>query len=775
MAWKSDYRRYVIKIQGTVQGVGFRPYVFNRAKNLDLKGKVFNSSEGVVIDVEGPKKRLLSFLEILKKEPPPLAKIDKVEFFEAPVINYGSFFIVASENESEKKALIPPDVAVCSECKKDIMDPSNRRYMYPFTNCTNCGPRFTIVNSVPYDRERTSMKKFKMCERCEREYHDPKDRRFHAQPICCPGCGPKIWVEDKDGKIVAFGDEWLSFVWERLKEGGIIAIKGLGGFHLSCDAKNEIAVATLRLRKRRPRKPLAVMVRDLDTVRKYCFLGEDEEKLLSSIHAPIVILKKRPDFSLPESLSPGINSLGVMLPYTPLHFLLLSGPFEILVMTSGNISELPIIIDNEEAREKLCGICDFLVLHDRDIVNRCDDSVVKILNKSSQFFRLSRGYVPEAISLPIYTPFAILAIGGEMKNNFCVVKENMAFMSQYIGEVDTEEGRNNLIYSVENFLRLLDLKIEIISCDSHPNYVSSEVAKSLPAKIYVECQHHHAHMASAMAENGIVDEVIGVILDGTGYGDDGRLWGFEILKGNYARYKRLFHLAYCPLPGGEIAIKEPWRMAVSYLYFFLKHEGLLYAERIFGKERTYLLVEIIEKGFNNPLSSGCGRLFDAVSAILGICEINTYEGQAAIELGEMVEVAKKNGEETDDHYYCEIKGDVILPTEIFRGIIRDKFSGLPVHVISIKFHNTLVEIIKKCVELAFLEFGIKKVVLSGGTFHNEYLLLRLTQILSSLGFEVYTNRKVPPNDGGIALGQAMIAIERLKEGNYVSGNMRAYS
>ncbi len=757
----SEVTRYVIKIQGTVQGVGFRPYVYNRAIDLNLKGKVFNSSEGVVIDVEGPYENLAKFLETLKKNPPPLARIESVEFKELPLFNYPSFFIVESREEDGKKALIPPDVGICEECKRDILNEKDRRYMYPFTNCTNCGPRFTIVTSIPYDREKTSMKKFRMCEECEREYHDPEDRRFHAQPICCRKCGPKLWVVDRGGNLVAGENEWLHFVWEVLKKGKIVAIKSLGGFHLACNAKDEEAIRNLRLRKRRPRKPLAVMCRDLDTVRKYCFLNEEEEALLLSSYAPIVVLRKRPDFSLPDNLSPGISTLGVMLPYTPLHVLLFLGPFDTLVMTSGNVSELPIVIDNEKALEELSQICDFFVLHDRDIVNRCDDSVVKIVDGKIGFFRLSRGYVPKPISLPLSSFLPILAIGGEMKNNFCVVKENRAFMSQYIGEIDTEEGKWNLLSSVQNFLRLLNLEPEVIALDSHPGYLSSEVALSIPAKMYVKCQHHHAHMTSCMAENGIVEDVIGVVLDGTGYGEDGNFWGFEILKGNYSSYERVFHLAYCPLPGGEIAIKEPWRMATSYLYFFLREEGIFYGEEIFGRERVRPIVEIIEKNFNSPLTCGCGRFFDAVSAILGICEKSTYEGQAAIELGELVSEAHKKNVETDDFYPYEIREEVILPEKTILAIIKDKEKGLSPYLISLKFHNTIIQIVKECVEKASRRFGINKVVFSGGTFHNEYILIKLKRLLSSNGYEVYTHEKVPTNDGGIALGQAMIALSKI--------------
>jgi hydrogenase maturation protein HypF len=771
MSTNFGHSRYLIKVRGTVQGVGFRPYVYNNAVNMDLRGRVFNSSEGVIIDVEGERGRLLSFIETLRRNPPPLAKIESIDLSELPLRNYPSFLIVESEDEKGKKALIPPDIATCSECKRDILDPNDRRYMYPFTNCTNCGPRFTIATSIPYDRERTSMRKFMMCTQCESEYHDPEDRRFHAQPVCCPLCGPNIWVCDKKGNVVADNKNWLSFIWERLKEGKIVALKSLGGFHLSCDAKNEKAIMELRVRKKRPRKPLAVMVKDIETSRKYCLVDEEEERILRSARAPIVALKKREDFSLPQLLSPGIRTLGVMLPYTPLHILLFSGPFDALVMTSGNVSELPIVIDNEEALDKLGRIADYFVLHNRDIVRRCDDSVLKVVEGKPQFFRLSRGYVPEAIPLPISSPFSVLGIGGEMKNNFCLIEEGRAFMSQYIGELDTEEGRENLLGAVESFLRLLGINsLDIIGYDLHPQYSSSEIGRSLPAKRYVGCQHHHSHLVSCMGENGLKDEdVIGVILDGTGFGEDGNLWGFEILKGNYREFSRLFHLAYCPLPGGEKAIREPWRMAVSYLYFFLKDEGRRYASRIFGEERVGPIVEIIEKKFNSPLSCGCGRLFDAVSALIGLCEKITYEGQGAIELGELVDMGPPQ-EIGNDFYPYEIRGDIIDPEQMIRHLIRDKFSGLSPFAIAKKFHNTIVRVVTECVKKASDREGLKKVVLSGGTFHNDYILTALKRNLVSLGFEVYHHTKVPPNDGGISLGQAIIALARTKEVKDVFGD-----
>lgn len=758
--------RFLVKVQGTVQGVGFRPYVFRKAKFFDLKGRVYNSTEGLILDIEGLRERINLFINLLRSSPPPLARIENLEVKEVPPKNYPDLEIVESKEEMERKALIPPDVATCEECKFDIFNPEDRRYMYPFTNCTNCGPRFTIVQKLPYDRENTSMAKFEMCEECKREYHDPENRRFHAQPICCPKCGPNLYVLDRDGRVVSGMDSYLDFIWERLSEGKIIALKGLGGFHLCCDAKNEETIRVLRERKRRPKKPLAVMMRDIETVKRYCFVNEHEERFLLSVYSPIVALRKRHDFSLPANLSPGMKTLGVMLPYTPLHTLILSGPFEVLVMTSGNYSELPIAIDNEEALTQLNRIADFFLVHERDIVNRCDDSVLKVLDGKPHFYRLSRGFVPTPIDLPLGAePYSILGIGGEMKNNFCIVKGKKAFMSQYIGELDEEEGIENLKRGISNLERLLGVKVDVVAYDMHPHYQSSNFAKSIPAKKAFPCQHHHAHMVSCMVDAGLKDEeVIGIVLDGTGYGDDGNLWGFEILRGNFKDYQRLFHLAYVPLPGGEVAIREPWRVSVSYVLTFLGDDSVLEIERIFGKDRVNEVREVLKSRINCPLSSGCGRLFDAVSALLGMCERISYEGEAAIALGELISDLEVEEGKTYGLYGYSISSGEIIPDGIVKGVILDLKDGLEKEVISAKFHNTIIRILEECVERIGLSSGLRRVVLSGGTFHNDYLLRGIKMRLKERGYEVFSHERVPTNDGGISLGQVAIAVRRLKEG-----------
>lgn len=681
-----------------------------------------------------------------------------------PPIGFITFEILKSSPDQENEVLIPPDMATCPDCGREILDPEDRHYQYPFTNCTNCGPRFTIIEEVPYDRPKTSMKTFGMCRDCAKEYNNPLDRRFHAQPVACPVCGPRIQITDNKGSPVSDDNNRFDLVWKILRKGKILALKSLGGFHLVCDARNEEAINMLRIRKARKAKPFAVMCKDMKTVRKYCVVNKDEARFLTSLQAPIVILKKKVHFSLPDELAPGLNTLGVMLPYTPLHLLLFSGPFDILVMTSGNYSELPLVKDNKNALNELSAIADYFLLHNRDIVNRCDDSLIQVIDGEISFFRRSRGYTPQPI--PILRKKAspvILGIGGEMKNSFCILKQDNAFMSQYIGEIDTLEGEENLFDSLANFQRLIGIKPEIVACDAHPDYASSTIARTIPAKSHVEVQHHHAHFASCMAENNIDnEETIGIILDGTGYGNDGNIWGFEVFKGNYLGFERMFHLAYVMLPGNEIAIRQPWRTACSYLTTFLGDKGKEHARTVFPDKDIDIVEQLISGSFNSPLSCGCGRLFDAVSAILGICQENTYEGQAAIELSEIALKAAKNTLKAS--YAYTIIGGTISPRELLEGIIDDKSAGIPIEAISVKFHNTLVNIICDAAGRISVLTGLKKVVLSGGTWHNEYLFRTTIKSLRRQGFHVFFHRHVPTNDGGIALGQAMIAHWMWKSG-----------
>ncbi|MDD3653464.1 MAG: carbamoyltransferase HypF [Desulfotomaculaceae bacterium] len=759
---------YRIMLQGVVQGVGFRPFVYNLARSWGIKGSVLNSSRGVIIQAEGEKKNMINFINSLKEHPPSLSVISNFQISQEQPRGYTAFKILSSRPGAEKDALVPPDAATCPACVKEIFDPQDRHHAYPFTNCTNCGPRFTIINEIPYDRPKTSMAAFDMCADCDREYHEPGDRRFHAQPAACPACGPQPELVDSNGEKLAGQDNWLEQCWDMLQAGKIFALKSLGGFHLTCDATNPEALATLRRRKGRDAKPFAVMCRDAAAVQKYCEVGENELTLLSSPQAPIVILRKKCPAAgsgrgLPEGLAPGLKTLGVMLPYTPLHHLLFSGPFEVLVMTSGNYSTLPLVKDNHRALSGLGGIADCFLWHDRDIVNRCDDSLARVIDGETHIYRRSRGYVPHpvAVSCGRDTP-VILGVGGEMKNSFCLLKQNQAFFSAHIGEIDSLEGEENLFTSLLNFQKLIGVVPEIVAYDAHPGYASARVARRIPARSYVAVQHHHAHLASCLAENRQAGEAIGVILDGTGYGSDGHLWGFEILTGSDKNFSRRYHLAYVPLPGGEMAIRYTWRSAVGYLITFLGDDGKKHAGSVFkGKVSPTdlnLVIKMAETGFNSPLSSGCGRLFDAVSAILGVCLENTYEGQAAVELGEAVRESAAGGGVYP--YSYDLAGEEIRPGPTLAGILADRLAGEPVELVSTRFHLTIISMIVETVERVSAATGLRNVVLSGGVWQNRFLFRAAKEALSARGFKVLYHRQVPANDGGIALGQVMIAHRR---------------
>jgi hydrogenase maturation protein HypF len=751
-------------LKGTVQGVGFRPFIYHLAQVHCIKGFVSNSGRGVVIEAEGLITDLSLFLGALREHPPMLSRIASLEQKELPVAGYTGFEITASDGKDQNDALIPPDIATCSACWDDILNPRDHHYQYPFTNCTNCGPRFTITKALPYDRASTSMEPFPMCPSCHREYHDPLDRRFHAQPVACPSCGPRIECVSPEGFPLGETGNWLQEVWRTLSEGKIIALKGIGGFHLACDATNPDAVQALRLRKSRKAKPFAVMCRDMKTVDRYCVVGPKERELLLSPEAPIVVLKSKTGIGLPRELAPGLSSLGVMLPYSPLHILLLNGPFPVLVMTSGNYRGLPLVIDNSAAMDQLGSVADAFLLHNRRIINRCDDSLVRVVERETNFLRRSRGYVPHPIRVARDKESPpVLGIGGEMKNSFCLLKDDQAFISQYIGEIDCVEGEDNLLESLRSFQGLIGVKPRIVACDLHPEYASARIARQIDGEALVEVQHHHAHFASCLAEHGYTEgQAIGVILDGTGYGTDGRLWGFEVITGDYLDFRRHYHLAYAPLPGGEQAIREPWRMACSYLITFLGQDGENYAKTIFHDKDVGLMAAMIEQRFNSPLSSGCGRLFDAVSAILGICQENTYEGQAAIELGELAEEVSDGAGLAP--YRFDVEGGCLMPGPLFEDIIIDLRGGEAAEVISARFHYTVASAVCAMVDLVSGGTGLKDVVLSGGTWQNPFLFTIARRMLEERGYKVLYQVKVPANDGGIALGQAMVAHWRSKEG-----------
>jgi hydrogenase maturation protein HypF len=769
----SDLAGASIHITGIVQGVGFRPFVYGLATRLALTGWVRNTSAGVDISVDGTRDSLECFLRALRDETPPLARIDEFQVIQKQPNGFSSFEIVHSQAIPEAFQPISPDVSICPDCLRELFDPNDRRYRYPFINCTNCGPRFTIIQDIPYDRPKTTMAPFEMCPACAAEYHNPLDRRFHAQPVACPDCGPQVWLET-DGSPEQKTENAILETRLLLAQGKIVAVKGLGGFHLACDATNLEAVSELRHRKLRVDKPFALMLPDLETVEKHCALNDVERELLLARERPIVILDKRPDSAIVAEVAPGQGTLGVMLPYTPLHYLLLErqpGYPEALVMTSGNLSEEPIATDNSEARERLASLADAFLMHNREIHTRCDDSVMRVLNPSqissnrhhtSMYpLRRARGYAPFPIRLP-WKLTSILATGAELKNTFCLTRDHYAFLSHHIGDLENYETLRSFEEGVVHFERLFRVKPEAIAYDLHPNYLSTRYGltraerEGLPA---VGVQHHHAHIAACMAENGLEGNkpVIGVAFDGTGYGDDGAIWGGEILLSDYAQYQRVYHLAYVPLPGGDKAIREPWRMALAWL----EHAGLEWAEDLPPVRQDPLELSVLrhqlQSGLNAPPTSSMGRLFDAISALAGVRQQVNYEAQAAIELEALADPDEVGV------YPLEISDEVIDPTPLIQAAVMDLRRGLPVGKIAARFHNGLAGMVLQVCQRLRAHFGVTEVVLSGGVWQNMTLLTRAEALLGRAGFAVYVHRQVPANDGGLALGQAMIADRIVKE------------
>ena len=747
-----------IHVTGVVQGVGFRPFVYQLAHRYGLAGWVCNTSAGVDIEVEGASQVLLQFLADVKAEAPPLASIERITVTDHPPDGYQGFEIRRSVVQEGRYQLISPDIATCEDCRRELLDPQDRRYRYPFTNCTNCGPRFTIIEDMPYDRPQTTMRDFVMCPDCQAEYDNPLDRRFHAQPNACPVCGPQLTLRDEAGIKIAVEDE-ISTAVQLLSEGKTLAIKGLGGFHLACDATTEEAVRRLRQRKRRSAKPMAVMMATMEQIKAHCLVSREEEELLASSQCPIVLLPWKDDSTVSRLVAPGNRYLGVMLPYTPLHHVLLKEIGRPLVMTSGNISEEPIAIKNEEALARLRGIADYSLLHDRDIYARYDDSVWMVVRGKAQPLRRSRGYAP----FPIHLPFKaqqVLACGTELKNTFCATKDEYAFLSQHIGDMENLETLEHFETSVELYERLFRLQPQIIAYDMHPEYLATKYALNLgPSRKLVPVQHHHAHTVSCMVDNGVQGEVIGVALDGTGYGTDGHIWGGEFLVVNYQSFRRAGHLQYVPLPGGEAAIRSPYRMAIGHLYALLGDDGINAALPFLGEVDELELSIIkrqINKGINTPLTSSCGRLFDAMSALLGFRGQATYEAQAAIEL-EMIAAGEDDGRGYPFSISERGGVEVVQLSEVWRGVLDDLRAQLPPPVVALKFHNTLAQIIAKMCRQIAMETGLNRVALSGGCFQNRLLLSKTVDILHEAGFEVLTHAQVPCNDGGVSLGQATIA------------------
>ena len=752
-------KRAEIGITGIVQGIGFRPFIYNLAQKHSIRGWVLNNEKGVLIDAESEDGNLDRFIQDIPELAPPLARIESFDVKYLEPLGYSTFEIRKSEEAQEKFVLISPDVATCDQCLSELSSPKNFRYRYPFINCTLCGPRFTIIRDIPYDRHRTTMAPFVMCPVCQKEYEDPSDRRFHAQPNACSACGPSLHLEDTEGKEVP-GDPIVKTL-DLLSKGRIIAIKGLGGFHLACDARNRDAVSSLRSRKFREDKPFAVMCQNLEEVKEHCEVNKEEGKLLLSVERPIVILRRKENSPVTNAVAPYQDTLGVMLPYSPLHHLLLNSPLKTLVMTSGNVSDEPISYRNKEAIRRLSKIADYFLFHNREIHMRCDDSVTRIFEGQPYILRRSRGYVPSPIKLSFPLEM-ILACGGELKNTFCLTRGQYAFMSHHIGDLENLETLTSFEEGIEHFKRLFYIEPKAVTYDLHPDYLSTQYALSIPDIPRMGVQHHHAHIVSAMAENGMEGDVIGVALDGTGFGLDGTIWGGEFIRSNLRDFDRLAHLKKVPMPGGSMAIKEPWRMAMVYL------------SEAFGDETTKLKIDLIrridpqkwdvlkraiEKKINTPLTSSMGRFFDAVSSLLSVRDEARYEGQAAIELEMIADHGIK--EEYPFHIQKDEKPMVVDSQEMIRGIVRDLIDGAPNSEISGKFHRTIARLIVETCETIRSKEKLNRVVLSGGVFQNIFLLSLVTEGLKRSAFDVYTHHLVPTNDGGISLGQAVIAHMRL--------------
>ena len=750
-----DKKRNFIVVEGIVQGVGFRPFVYNLAKVFKLKGWVNNNSEGVYIDVEGFEEELEKFVKHLKKNPPPLAKIEKITIKDDIVLNYTDFEIKESQRNADKITFISPDISTCSECTEDILNANNRRKGYEFTNCTNCGPRFSIIKEIPYDRNKTTMSEFKMCKLCKSEYLDPTNRRFHAQPNACEECGPEIWIEDTKGNRLDIEDP-ISFAQNMLSQGKIFAIKGLGGFHLACDGLNEASVQKLRERKKRPFKPLAVMVKDIETVKRYCNVNKLEEKILTGIKKPIVILSQN-ESALPKNIAPNQKTMGVMLPYTPIHILLFSVKLKVLIMTSANVNGLPIEYKDDSARSGLSGIVDYFIMHNREIHVPVDDSVLKVVDEKQTIIRRARGFVPEPFKWS--SSRNILACGPNMKNTFCISKEGFLFLSQFNGDLENLETYEHYIKNVDHFKKIFSFSPQYIALDKHPGYMSTKYALKYDLRS-ISVQHHHAHIVSNMFENNLEQKVIGVCFDGTGYGSDGKIWGGEFLICNRLEFTRVAHLDYIKMPGGEKAIKEPYRMAVSYLYKALNQQksekeviDMLF--KLYGN-KAINLINILNSNINCIETSSMGRLFDAMSNIIGITDVVTYEGQASIELEAISEMDIE-----ESYTYKVIKQDmyIIEPYEIIIGALNDKIKGVSAKIIASKFQNSIVNLTVNICQRIREDFDINAVALSGGVFQNSFLMEKINFNLKQNNLDVYTHKDLPSNDGGVAIGQIIIANE----------------
>ncbi len=764
----SERVRTAVRIEGVVQGVGFRPFVYGLATSLGLAGLVGNDVDGVFAEVEGDEDAVGKFLVLLRQQAPPLARIQRVSTSSVPPTGASGFEITASRPGGQRRALVSADSTTCADCLRELADPADRRYRYPFINCTNCGPRFTIIRDVPYDRPLTTMSGFAMCAQCAAEYDDPGDRRFHAQPVCCPACGPRLALTDAAGTgLPGSAADPVAAAADLVRAGLLLAVKGLGGYHLAVDAGNEAAAAALRARKHREDKPFAVMVPDVAAARRLCALDETAERLLVSARRPIVLvprLSAAADLVAP-SVAPGNSQLGLMLPYTPLHHLLLERAGRPIVATSGNVSDEPIAFRDADALDRLRGIADAFLLHDRAIFIRTDDSVVRATGGREAVLRRSRGYVPEPLRVRRAVPRPLLACGAELKSTFCLAKEDLAFVSHHIGDLENAETLFSFTTGIEHFRRLFDIDPELIAHDLHPDYLSTKYAADLADLIGADLtgvQHHHAHIASCLADNDADGPVIGVAFDGTGYGTDGTIWGGEFLVADLAGFERAGCLEPVPMPGGAAAIRQPWRMAASYLAAAYP-EGVpdSLAVRQRNEQRWPTVTTMAQRGVNSPYTSSAGRLFDAVAALLGVRDDIHYEGQAAIELEQLANPDEAAG------YPAAVTGAGpvrVRGADLIRAAADDVAAGTDRRVIAGRFHNGVAAcIVTVCTKLRDIH-GLKVVALSGGVFQNMLLSAAVVSRLEAAKFRVLTHSRVPCNDGGISLGQAAIAGARDRRG-----------
>ncbi|MDP8211961.1 MAG: carbamoyltransferase HypF [Candidatus Zapsychrus exili] len=771
----NNFKRISLQIEGQVQGVGFRPFIYNLAKELKLHGWVLNSSAGIVIEAEGMLHKIEEFLIRIKQDKPVNSKIHSFKYVYLDVAGYKDFKIDTSNSSEAKTTIILPDIATCPECQEEFFNPDNRRYLYPFTNCTHCGPRYSIIEVLPYDRSNTSMKIFKMCQECEQEYDDPTNRRFHAQPNACNKCGPQIVLWNKKGEVLSSKAQAINDTVSAINEGKIVAVKGLGGFHLVVGAENIDAIFLLRERKNREEKPFALMYPNIDLIKQDCFVSRKEEELLLSVEATIVILKKKDNAASKEVVAPNNPYLGIMLPYTPLHHILLKSLNKPIVATSANLADEPICIDEHEALARLENIADLFLVHNRTIVHHADDSIVRVVAARPLVLRRARGYAPLGIHLKTKVD-TVLAVGPHLKNTVALAVSDNVFISQHLGDLETKQSLDVFKKTINDLTTLYEATPTKIAHDAHPEYLSTKEAlkDDWSDKILafagmtvkkVAVQHHHAHIVSCMSENHVDDTVLGISFDGTGFGPDETIWGGEFLISTLSDFKRVGHIKTFVLPGGETAIKEPRRSALGLLYSIFEKDAFDLTNtktlQAFSKEELDNIKIAFEKKINSPVTSSAGRLFDAVASIVGLRQVIRYEGQAAMELEYVL-----NETEIGQYDFSIIKENdtfVIDFDQMIKGIIEDVDAKVGVDIISIKFHNTLIN---SAVEVAksVPDWGLsqktKKVVLSGGCFQNKYLTENLIDKLQSEGFQVYWHQSVPPNDGGISLGQAIVAAQR---------------